>query len=86
MNKSSDGGYSWNSLTSLPSNGIYDNEVSALAVANSNSNVIYAARRIRFEYNSPSGIYKTSDGGTSWTDITMGLPDSIYYTSIDVSQ
>lgn len=86
VNKSSDGGYSWNALTSLPSNGIYDNEVSALAVANSNSNVVYAARRIRFEYNSPSGIYKTSDGGTSWTDITPGLPDSIYYTSIDVSQ
>lgn len=86
VNKSTDGGDTWNALTPLPSNGIYDNEVCALAVANSNSNVIYAARRIRFEYNSPSGIFRSGDGGSSWTEITVGLPDTIYYTSMDISQ
>ncbi|MCX6295489.1 MAG: T9SS type A sorting domain-containing protein, partial [Bacteroidetes bacterium] len=86
VNKSTDGGNSWSALTPLPSNGINDNETSALAVANSNSNVIYAARRIRFEVGSPSGIYRTGDGGSSWTEITAGLPDTLYFTSIDVSQ
>ena len=84
--KSIDGGVSWNSLDSLPFNGIHDNEISALAVANSNSNVLYATRRIRFEYNSSGGAYRTVDGGLNWVDITSNLPDSLYYTSIDVSQ
>lgn len=83
---STNGGSSWQALNPLPSNGIYDNEVSALAVANTNSDIIYAARRIRFEYNSPSSVYKTTDKGSSWTDITSNLPDSLYYTSMDVSQ
>ncbi|MCW3101852.1 MAG: glycosyl hydrolase repeat-containing protein [Bacteroidetes bacterium] len=86
VNASNDGGNSWYALSPLPSNGIYDNELSALAVANSNSNVIYAARRIRFEFGSPSGAYRTTDGGGSWSDITSNLPDSIYYTAMDVSQ
>lgn len=86
VNKSTDGGNSWFSLSPLPSNGIYDNEMSALAVANTNPNVIYAARRIRFEQGSPGGVYRTTNGGGLWTDITSTLPDSLYYTSVDVSQ
>jgi photosystem II stability/assembly factor-like uncharacterized protein len=86
VNASNDGGNSWYSLSPLPSNGIHDNEMSALAVSNSNPNVIYAARRIRFEYASPGGVYRTTDGGGTWTDITSNLPDSLYYTSLDISQ
>lgn len=86
VTKSVDGGMSWIGLSPLPFNGIYDNEMSALAVANSNASVIYATRRIRFEYGSPSSAYRTIDGGSSWTDITSNLPDSLYYTSINVSQ
>lgn len=86
VNKSTDGGYNWTALSPLPFNGINNNETSALAVANSNSNVIYAARRIRFEFSSPPGMYRTSDGGSTWTEISSGLPDTLYYTSIDVSQ
>ncbi len=86
VNASNDGGNTWFSLSPLPSNGIHDNEMSALAVSNSNPNVIYAARRIRFEYASPGGVYRTTDGGGSWTDITSNLPDSLYYMSIDISQ
>lgn len=84
--KSTDAGTTWAALNPMPANPIHDNEMCALAVSNSNSNVIYGARRIRFEYNSPSTIYVTQNGGTSWTDITAGLPDSLYFTSIDVSQ
>jgi len=86
ISKSIDGGNSWFGLNPLPFNGIYENEMSALAVANSDANVLYAARRIRFEYGSPSGAYVTTDGGTSWNDITAGLPDTLYYTSLTVDQ
>lgn len=86
VNRSDDNGNSWYPLTALPSNGIYDNEVSALAVANTNGLMIYAARRIRYEYSSPAGMYNSNDGGNTWNEITAGLPDSLYITSIDVSQ
>lgn len=86
VNKTTDNGISWSALSPLPFNGINDNETCALAVANSNSSVLYAARRIRFELGSPSGMYTTIDGGGSWTEITAGLPDTLYFTCIDVSQ
>ncbi len=86
VNRSDDNGNSWYSLTALPSNGIHDNEVSALAVANTNGLMLYAARRIRYEYGSPAGMYNSADGGFSWNDITAGLPDSLYITSVDVSK
>ncbi len=84
--KSTDGGYSWNALTPMPVNSIHDNEMSALAVGYNNTNVIYGSRRIRYEYSSPSTIYVSQNGGNSWTDITAGLPDTLYITSIDVNQ
>jgi hypothetical protein len=86
VNQSTDGGMSWTPLTPMPPNGLNDNELCAIAVSNSNSNVLYAARRIRYEYNSPSTIYVTHDQGASWTNITAGLPDTCYFTSIDISQ
>ncbi len=33
-----------------------------------------------------STMYRTTDGGSTWTDITSNLPDTLYYTSLDVSQ
>jgi len=86
VNKSTDNGNSWYPLSALPWNGIYNNEVSALAIANTNSNYIYAAKRIRYEYSSPSTMSVSTTGGSSWSNITSGLPDSLYITSIDVSQ
>ena len=83
---SADNGNTWSALSPMPTNAIHDNEMSALAVSNSNSSVLYGARRIRFEYNSPSTIYTTQNGGSSWTDITAGLPDSLYFTSVDIDQ
>ncbi len=86
VSKSTDNGNTWNVISSFPLMGIADNEISALAVANSNNDVIYAAKRIRYEYGVPASMYVTSNGGASWTDVTSGLPDSLYYTSVEVSQ
>ncbi|MCZ2355244.1 MAG: PKD domain-containing protein, partial [Bacteroidia bacterium] len=43
-------------------------DILALAVAPSNSSVIYAAES--------NAIYKTTNGGTSWSSVTSGLPVS----------
>lgn len=83
--KSDDGGNFWTSISNFPPGGIANNEISALAVANTNSDVIYAAKRVRYEYTIPGSLYKTIDGGANWTDITGGLPDSLYYTSVDIN-
>ncbi len=62
----------------------YPNLSSAIAIAPGNSNVICVAKRIYHQYNEPSKLYLTTDGGTVWTDITMGLPDSLYPTSVAI--
>ncbi|CAN5443137.1 hypothetical protein BH11BAC2_BH11BAC2_10270 [soil metagenome] len=86
VSTSTDGGNNWTMISNFPVNGIYNNEISALAVSYSNSNYIYATKRVRYEYSSPGSVYMTNNSGASWNDITLGLPDSLYYTSIDISQ
>jgi len=81
--RSTNNGNSWISLTALPTSS--NTEISALAVANTNSNVLYVARRVRYEYGIPGCLYKTTNGGTSWTNVTPGLPDSLYYTSVEIN-
>jgi hypothetical protein len=82
--KSPDNGNTWTSISSFPS-GFDKNEISALAVANTNGAVLYAARRVRYEFNIPGSVFRTLNNGVTWTDVTAGLPDSLYYTSVDIN-
>lgn len=85
VSKSTDNGVSWNMISNFP----FVNssvELCALAVSNSNSNTLLAAKRIRYELNEPSKLYRTVNGGGLWTDITSGLPDSLYYTSVEIAE
>lgn len=86
--QSTDGGNTWNPLASIYTNTTTNTntEISALAVSASNSLVVYAARRVRYEYGMPGMIFKTTNGGTSFTNITNNLPDSLYYTAIEVNE
>jgi len=83
--KTTDNGTTWNAISSFP----FVNspvELSTIAVSNSNPNTLVAAKRVRYELNEPARIYRTTNGGSTWTDITAGLPDSLYYTSVEIAE
>ncbi len=67
--KSTDGGTTWSLLTLPPGGGIY--YTSSIAVAPSNSNVVYIAGYY--------DVYKSTDGGSTWTglNLTDGAVDAI---------
>lgn len=77
--KSTDGGNSWNNVLMVSdSTGVID-----LAMHPDDPNTIYAAawervRRPQYrKYAGPtSGIFKSTDGGNSWTELTNGLPSN----------
>ncbi len=84
-----DGGTTWeNVLFISDSTGAID-----LCINPQNPNIIYAAmwERVRFvhrrTYGGPtSGIYRSTDGGDSWTHLTQGLPNNnLGRIGIDIS-
>ena len=78
--KTTDGGKTWRKLSrGLPNDG--KTGASALAMDPTNPNILYAGmwERIRAPHNFLSGgpnggIFKTTDGGETWTKLTNGLP------------
>jgi photosystem II stability/assembly factor-like uncharacterized protein len=85
--KSIDGGQNWAVLGTIFSNTVNNTntEISALAVSNTNSNVIWAARRVRYELNMNGIVFRSTNGGLSYTNVTNNLPDSLYYTSLEIN-
>lgn len=85
--KSTDGGQNWTALAGIYTNTLTQTrtEISALAVSASNSLVVYAARRVRYELGIKGMVFRTINGGTSFTNITSNLPDSLFYTGIEIS-
>ena len=87
--KSTDGGVTWkNTLFVNDSTG-----VSELAMDARNPRVVYAAmwqhRRLPWQVISGgpgSGLYKSVDGGDTWTKMTNGLPDKMGKMAIAVSR
>ena len=86
--QSTDGGNTWNPLASIFSNTTTNTntEISAIGVSASNNLVVYAARRVRYEFAMPGIVFKTTNGGASFTNITNNLPDSLYYTGMEVNE
>jgi photosystem II stability/assembly factor-like uncharacterized protein len=88
--KTTDGGKTWEKI-------LYINERTGaidLVMDPSDSQTLYAAlwQRIRLKWNDPrnfagyseSGIYKTTDGGKSWTPINTGLPEARFRGRIGI--
>ena len=69
VKKSNDGMQSWTSLGRAGSA-----TIESIAIAPSNSNYLYVA--------SESGLYRTTTGGSGWTNITNNLPAIVNYISV----
>lgn len=84
--KSNTMGNSWTQISNLPmaAGSSRPLKINALALYPKNGTAIYAAQRIHYEYNQPSRIWRTLDSGAHWQDVTAGLPDSLYFTSIAI--
>ena len=75
--KTEDGGETWSHVLDIDENtGVTDLEVDP-----ANPDVVYAAAHHRRRHvwglmsgGEHSGIYKSSDGGDSWREVTTGLP------------
>jgi len=87
--RSTDGGRSWDRVLFVDD----DTGVSFLSMDMHNPRVIYAAmwdhRRTPWNVRSGgpgSGLYKTTDGGDTWQELTAGLPDLMGNTGISVSR
>ena len=72
--KSTNQGQSWETLIAMLSSGT---ELESLAVAASDDKYMYAA--------SPINIWRSSDGGTEWTNVKDGLPGNRFITDIAIS-
>ena len=80
-------GFSWDQISNFPPDAIsgYQPELTAIAVSASNPQVLMTTRRVRYEYGIPGKCYRTMNSGGTWQDVTAGLPDSLYYTSVEIS-
>lgn len=58
---------------------------SALKVIPNNPDIIYVAKRLYHSLGLSSQMYFTKNGGVTWSDITSGLPDSLFFTSIEAN-
>ncbi len=85
--RSADGGVTWSDRSAgLPSNEVGRDERTSIAIAPQNPQILYAARGLRDLFDTGSlfsHIYKTTDAGMTWTDLTAVpnsyLGDQSYY-------
>lgn len=82
--KSIDNDTVWNAISSFAPEASSGQVLPATAMAISvpDPSVIYIARRIDHPLGVPSQLWMTSTGGNSWRNVTDGLPDSLYITSV----
>lgn len=85
--KATDGGHFWAQISNIPNNSLTNTstEISAICVSPANGNVVWAARRVRYELGMNGVVIKTTNGGSNWSNVTAGLPDSLYFTGIEAS-
>ena len=81
--KSTDGGMFWFPLTDQAAS----LSMGAIEIDPNNTNIIYAGTG-EATYSAVSyygrGLLKSTDGGSTWTQITSGLPSSTYFSRIKI--
>jgi photosystem II stability/assembly factor-like uncharacterized protein len=78
--RSDDGGATW----ALKNNGFTHTDIQTLVVHPTNHQVVFAGtdRGWPTDPNKDYGLYKTTDGGESWTYISCGLPENMHVNQI----
>lgn len=91
--RTSDGGATWEKLTdfAVPPGETTPPELVDIAIAPSDPNVIYIIQEkvTRFVGGSntiisPASVWRTTDGGETWTEIVDGLPFSGFFSAITI--
>lgn len=82
--KSTDGGVTWAAINNWTSGATYNISGVATVHADKHSLIYQPTTNVLFEGND-GGIYKTTNGGTTWSDLTNGMVISQLYR-IGVSQ
>lgn len=83
--RSTNKGNSWTKLSNFPIISGFGKPaiISALAIYPQDPNTIYAAKRMHIPHIATSSVWKTHDA-SHWENITEGLPDELYFTSLTV--
>ncbi len=86
--KSTDRGDSWNSISNFPNmpNLSYAPPISDFDLDFPNDNKIYVASRLYFSRNTLSKFWVSTNGGSNWNNRTNGLPDSLFFTSVECAK
>ena len=81
--KSTNGGDTWSKISNFPG---YQAPTSSFAVSPANPAYIYLAHRIYHSANEPGKMWRTTNGGQSWKNVTAGLPDSLFFTYVTADE
>ncbi|MBD80702.1 MAG: hypothetical protein CL840_17440 [Crocinitomicaceae bacterium] len=74
--------WNWNQLGTLP--GGTKAPISAMDISDSNETHLVVTKRVDYINKYNAQVFKTANGGTKWENITQGLPDSLYFTSVKI--
>jgi photosystem II stability/assembly factor-like uncharacterized protein len=84
--RSNDAGNTWSSISNFQSVTNLNRALvsSAIDVSSIDPDVIYVAKRLHHSVGAPSEVWYTDDAGSTWNNITTGLPDSLYFTYLEI--